>query len=191
MLNTSMTKGLLSLTVLVAMVVKGHAGAPCRSGLEPGKRPGPYAAVVSTGPERGRSHCYICATEDRPAFIVFARNTSEPLGKLAQQLDKALSTHTKEELRGWVTFLNTDQTAFDPLVVAWGQKHALRTLPLAVFEDPLGPPSYRLSADADITILLFVRQKVVANFAFRSGELTDAASAEVIKALPRILKTGK
>jgi hypothetical protein len=147
--------------------------------------------VVSTGPERGRSHCYICATEERPAVILFARTLSEPLGKLAAQLERALAEQQKAELRGWVTFLNADQAAFDPKVVAWGQKHALRNLPLAIFEDPLGPPSYRLAAEADVTILLFVRQRVVANFAFRPGELNDKSIAEVLKALPRILSSPK
>jgi hypothetical protein len=157
------------------------------AGLEPGQRPGPYSSIVSTGPERGRSHCFICETADRPVIIVFARGLSAPLGRLAQQIDQALTQHKDAELRAWVTFLHEDQAAFDPKVVAWGQQHALRSLPLTVFEDASGPPSYRLAAEADVTVLLSVRQKVVASFAFRPGELNDAAIAEVMKTLPRIL----
>jgi hypothetical protein len=119
--------------------------------------------------------------------IVFARNLSVPLGKLAQELDKALAQHKSAELRGWITFLHEDQPGFDPRVVEWGQKHALRNLPLSVFEDAGGPPSYRLAADAEVTVLLSVRQRVVANFAFRASELNDAAIGEVVRALPRIL----
>jgi hypothetical protein len=159
---------------------------PCQSGLQPGQRPGPYAAVISTGTHRGESHCYICETADRPAVVVFARSLSDPLGKLAQQLDKALADHKKSELRCWITFLNEDQLSLDPKVVQWSQKHALRSVPLGVFEDAGGPPSYRLAADADVTVLLFVKQKVVANFAFRAGELKDEKIAEVLQALPRI-----
>src|SRR5437016_1986790 len=62
---------------------------PCVSGLREGQRPGPYSAVVATGPQRGQSYCYICETADRPAAVVFARSVSEPLGKLAERLDKA------------------------------------------------------------------------------------------------------
>ena len=175
------------LGVLGVFVVNDFASEPCRSGLQPGQRPGPYSSVIATGPERGRSHCYICETEDRPAVIVFARSLSEPLGKLAQEIDRALTRHKAADLRAWVTFLNDDQTALDPRVVAWGQKHALRSLPLGVFEDKGGPPSYRLAPEADVTVLLSVRQRVVANFAFRPGELTDAAIADILKTLPRIL----
>ena len=148
----------------------------------------PYAFVLSTGPKRGVSHCYICETGERPAIVVFARELSDPLGKLAQRIDKALIEHKKAELRGWLTFLSNDQLSFDPKIVHWGQKHAIRSLPLGVFEDAAGPPSYRLAHDADVTVLLFVKEKIVANFAFRKGELTDDKIAGVIKALPRILE---
>jgi hypothetical protein len=171
----------------VSFVVDASAAEPCRSGLEAGKKPGPYSAVVATGPQRGQSYCYICETGERPAFVVFARSLSEPLGKLVRQLDKARAAHKKADLRGWVTFLAEDPAAMDTQVVKWAKKYAVGTLPLAVFSDATGPPSYRLAADADVTVILFVKQKVVANFAFRAGELTDARAAEVLKALPKIL----
>jgi hypothetical protein len=177
-----------SLCVLCAFVVNSSADEqPCVSGLKPGQRPGPYSALVATGPQRGQSYCYICETADRPAVVVFARTLSEPLGKLVSRLDRAVAEHKKVELRAWVTFLADDQPALDPKVVRWAQEHAVRNVPLAVFEDAGGPPSYRLSRDADVTVLLFVKQKVVANFAFRAGELTEAREDEVLKSLPRIV----
>src|SRR5207248_11550441 len=138
------------------------AADPCRSGLDPGQRPGPYAAVISTGPERGKAHCYICETGDRPAVVVFARTLSEPLAKLCRKLDKAVAEHQGAELRSWVTFLNVEPLSFDPKVVRWAKEHALRNVPLGIFEDLGGPPSYRLARDADVTVLLFVKQKVAA-----------------------------
>ena len=163
------------------------AAEPCQSGLPAGQRPGPYSFVVSTGPLRGQSQCFVCETADRPAVVVFARELSEPLGKLVAQLDKTVADHKKEEMRGWVTFLSEDQPTLDGKVVEWGKKHAVRTMPLGVFEDAQGPPAYKLSKDADVTVLFFVKRKVVANFAYRSGELTDEKAADVLKALPNIL----
>jgi hypothetical protein len=153
-----------------------------------GKKPGPYSAVVVTGPQRGQSYCYICETADKPAVIVFARRLSAPLGKLVRRLDKRVAEHKKAGLRGWVTFLAEDTPEFEDRVVKWGKKHAVANLPLAVFSDAVGPPSYRLARDADVTVLLFVKQKVAANFAFRAGELTDARAVEVLGALPNIVK---
>jgi hypothetical protein len=164
---------------------------PCVSGPKPGQRPGSYSSLVSVGAQRGQQHCFICETADRPAVIVFARTLGDPLGRLTRGLDKALSDHKDAELRAWVTFLSDDQTALDPRVVEWGKKHALRNVPLAVFEDVVGPPSYLIARDADVTVLLSVKQKVVRNFAFRAGELNDERVAEILKSVPEIVKSTK
>jgi hypothetical protein len=184
----SRSRAWCSLGVLCAFAVGALADGPCVSGLRAGQRPGPYAFVVATGPQRGQSFCYICDTADRPAVVVFARGLSDPLGKLVRDLDAAVEDHKKAELRAWVTFLAEDEAGLNAKVVQWGQKHAVRQVPLGVFEDADGPPSYRLSRDADVTVLLFVKQKVVANFAFRPGELTDEKVADVLKSLPQILE---
>jgi hypothetical protein len=163
------------------------AAEPCVSGLTPGQRPGPYSSIICTGPQRGQSFCYICDTGSKPAVVVFARTLSEPLGKLVRQFDQAVVQHKNAELTSWVTFLHTDQASLDEKVVAWGRQHAISNIPLGVFEDVVGPPSYRLAADADVTVLLFVKHKVVANFAFRAGELDDTHIAEILKVVPRLV----
>jgi hypothetical protein len=167
------------------------ADGPCVSGLAPGQKPGPYSSVVCVGTQRGQSHCYICETEDRPAVIVFARSLDDSLAKLVRGLDKALVEHKAAELRSWVTFLAEDQSALDAKVLEWAKKQAVKNVPLAVFEDVVGPPGYKLSRDADVTVLLFVKQKVVRNFAFRAGELKDERIAEVLKAVPEITTVEK
>ncbi len=158
------------------------------SGLQPGQRPGPYTFVLSTGPQRGKLHCYICETEDRPAVVIFARSLTDPLGKLVGKLDKAVAEHQKAELRAWVTFLSDDQPTLDPKIVEWGRKNAVRSIPLGVFEDTAGPPSYRLDKSAEVTVLLFVKQKVVASYTFKAGELNDDKIGEVLKGLQRIVQ---
>jgi hypothetical protein len=166
----------------------GYAADACVSGPSVGQRPGPYSFLISTGKERGQPTCYVCETADKPAFIVFARTASEPLGKLVAKLDAALIEPKYPGLRGWVTFLNNDATTFDPIVVKWGQTHAIARTPLGVFEDVIGPPAYRLSANADITVLLYVKQKVVANFALRTNELTPAVTDKIVSTLPKLFE---
>jgi hypothetical protein len=179
---------LLPLLAVPLLVVPSRAADPCVSGLDVGQRPGPYSSVVSVGPQRGQSHCFICETADKPAVVVFARRADDDLARLVRLLDQTVADNKTAELRAWVTFLNEDQTAFDPILVAWAKKHAVRNVPLSVFEDRDGPPAYRLHRDADVTVLLFVERKVVANFAFRKGELTEARLEEVRRALPLLKK---
>lgn len=179
------------LSVVLLCAPLAIASDPCVSGLAVGQRPGPYSFLVSVGPQRGTGHCFICETADRPAVLVFARSPSDPLARLVRGVDKAIIDHKGADLRSWVTFLHDDQLTFDPQVVQWAKKQAIRNVSLGVFEDLVGPPSYKLNRDADVTVLLFVKQKVVANFAFRAGELTDARVDEVLKCMPRILPEAK
>jgi hypothetical protein len=172
---------------LCLCAVPVFAAEPCQSGLQPGQRPGPYSFLVATGPQRGQQHCYVCECANRPAAIVFARTPSDALAGLSKELDKALTTHKKHELRAWTTFLSDNQPELDGKLVQWSRQHGLSNLPVGVFEDAKGPPSYRLNPEADVTVLLAVNQKVVANFAFRAGELNEEKTKEVLAALPKIL----
>ena len=181
-------KQAICVVALICSLPALAAQEPCRSGLQPGARPGPYSSICITGANRGVSHCFICETADKPAVIVFARTLSEPLGKLAHGLDQAVGKHKDAELKAWITFLYDDQVSMDGKIVKWAQQHAVGSVPIAVFEDVGGPPSYKLARDADVTVLLFVKQKVVANFAFREGELTNARIDEVLKAVPELVK---
>jgi hypothetical protein len=178
-----------ALAILAFLVCIASADAdPCKSGPQPNQRPGPYSALVCVGKERGTQHCYICEAENRPVVIVFARTLNEPLGKLVKKLDAAVTEHKAVEFRSWVTVLGDDQTKLDPLVVKWAKEHAISNVPCAVFEDTVGPPAYLLAKEADVTVLLSVKQKVVANFAFRAGELNESAIADIVKAIPKIVK---
>jgi hypothetical protein len=181
----------VALLVVFAWISIAAAADPCKSGPQPNQRPGPYSALVSVGKERGTQHCYICESANKPVVIVFARTLSEPLGTLVNKLDGAVKDHKDAELRSWVTFLAEDQTKLDPQVVKWAKKHAISNVPCAVFEDTVGPPTYLLAKEADVTVLLSVKQKVVANFAFRAGELNDAAIADIVKTIPKIATAKK
>jgi hypothetical protein len=181
-------KYLVALFVISCLLLGVHADDPCQSGLAPKQRPGPYSFLVSVGKERGQQHCYICETGDRPMVVIFARSLSDPLAGLVKKLDAAVDTHRAAQLRGWVTFLAADQTAWDGKIGAWARQHGVKQVPLGVFEDEVGPPTYRLAREADITILLANKKSVVANFAFRAKELNDDAIATIIKSVDALVK---
>jgi hypothetical protein len=170
--------------MIATLLLTAFLADPCVSGVPVGKRPGPYSFLVATGPERGKATCFICEQAEKPAAVVFHRSLSDPLGKLLAGLDA--ETPKRPGFKVWATQL-TAKADLDALA-AWGAKQGLKGVPLGAFEDVDGPPAYALHADADVTVLLFVKEKVVANFAFRTGELTDDAVAGVLKALPKLGK---
>ena len=67
----------------------------------------------------------------------------------------------------------------------WAREQSLKEVPTGIFDDAVGPPSYKLAANADVTVILFQNRKVTANFAFFKDELDDKA----LKAIGEALKT--
>lgn len=169
-------------TLAVAAV---FAAGPVESGLKPGQRPGPYSFLVATGPQRGQPTCYVCETGDKPMVIVFARATSDSLGKLTAKIDAAVIQKEPKDLRAWLT-ITAKADGIEDKLVAWGRKHGIKSLPLGVFEDPDGPPAYKLNPAAQVTVILAVNRKAIASFAFRSGELNDENITEIAKAIAAI-----
>ena len=165
-----------------------RAQDPCVSGTPVGKRPGPYSFLVATGPQRGQLTCYICEQHEnnKPAAVVFARRTSDSLGKLLAKLDTAALAEKDSGCKVWMTLL-AEKADLDALA-KWAQKQGLKGCPVGAFEDADGPPSYKLHKEADVTVILFTKQKVIANFAFRAGELDDKAIATVMKSVPLLFK---
>jgi hypothetical protein len=176
------------LAFLAACVVTTGPSAgkdPCVSGPQVGQRPGPYSFLVATGPERGQPTCYVCETAEKPGVIVFARSVSEPLGKLLAACDEAVAARPKDAMRAWATVLGEKTIGLDDLG-RWATKSGLKAVPVGVFDDPVGPPSYKLADDANFTVVAFENRKVIANFAFRPGELDDAAVKRVAVQLTRL-----
>ena len=170
----------------LALTLALTAEDPCVSGVPVGGRPGPYSFLVATGPQRGQQTCYICEQDRKPTAVVFARRLSAPLGKLLAKLDAETAARPESGFKAWMTQL-ADTADLDALA-KWAQKQGLKAVAVGAFEDADGPPAYKLAKDADVTVLLFVDRKVVANFAFRAGELTDERVAEVADALPKLFK---
>jgi hypothetical protein len=174
------------LTSALALTLSLTLGAadPCVSGTPVGKRPGPYSFLVATGPQRGQQTCYVCEQHDgnKPAAVVFARTTSASLGKLLAKLEDPALAEKDSGYKVWLTLL-AEKADLDSLA-KWSQQQGLKSCPVGAFEDADGPPSYKLHKDADVTVILFTKQKVVANFAFRAGELDDKAIAKVLKSVP-------
>ena len=169
--------------VLVASSISG--AEPCVSGPQTGQRPGPYSFLVASGPQRGQQTCYVCETAEKPGVIVFARALSEPLTKILVKCDDAVIAQPKDAMKAWATILGEKTVSLEALG-KWTKQAGLKNVPTGIFDDEVGPPSYRLAADAEVTVLLFVDKKVVANFAFRTGEVNEEALKKISTALKNL-----
>jgi hypothetical protein len=174
-----------NIVFVVVFAAIASAKDPCVSGPQIGQRPGPYSFLVATGPERGQPTCYVCETAEKPGVIVFARSVSDPLAKILQAADEAVNARPKDSMRAWLTVLGEKTIGLDELG-RWATQAGLKSTPVGVFDDPVGPPSYKVADDADVTVIIFENRKVLANFAFRKGELDGAIIEKIADRLKQL-----
>lgn len=163
------------------------------SALPAGTKLPPYSFLLSIGEQRGRSHCYVCESLEKPVLILFVRSRDKQgqvaflnseMGKLALMLDEALPK--REPLATWLTICDPKQDELDSKIVSWAATTGLRHLPVGVFEDPLGPPAYRLNGQAQATAIIARDGKVDKAVFWKEGETAESFQKALIAELDRI-----
>jgi hypothetical protein len=144
-----------------------------------------FEPVNVNGEHAGEPHCLVCENGANPVAMVFARELSEPLTRLIAKLDAATTKSREQEMGSFVVFLN-DQEAFGEQLKALAKKQSRKQLILSTHE-PEPPEGFEVSQEADVTVVLYREFKVMANHAFRKGELSDAAVDKILADVPKIL----
>ena len=160
-----------------------------RSGLQVGEDVPQFYVRAITGPLKGKSVCYVCRNGDRPVVMVLARQIDPELRKLLKQLDGTVDARRAVGLRCFGVFVGPEgrQLAPDIQTLAFDEKLDL-PLTLAVTSSE-GPAGQNLNPDAALTVVLYRELKVVANFAYRNGQLTPADRAAILKQVERLAES--
>jgi hypothetical protein len=162
------------------------AAEPLKSGLQPGEKvTAIFEPVNVNGEFAGQPHCLVCENGTNPVAMVFAREPSEALFKLAAQLDSATVKHQEHSLGSFVVLLS-EADGLDERLSAAAKKHKLARTVLAI-DPPAGPEGFNVAADVDVTVVLYREFKVLANHAFRKGELSEQAIERIVADLPKIV----
>ena len=117
--------------------------------------------------------------------MIFAREASPAVTALVKKIDAATAAHQDERLGSFAVFLS-DSKELPAALKSVVEKEGIKNTILAI-DDPAGPESYKIAADADVTVLLYTHRTVKANHAFRKGELTATAADAVLADLAKIL----
>jgi hypothetical protein len=174
-------------SILVAVMMVGAAAAePITSGPQAGQKvPGPFKPLHVNGPDAGKRECLYCKFGPRPVVMVFAREASPALAALVKKIDTATAAHRDARLAGCAIFLS-DAKELPAVLKGLIEKEGIKNIVLAI-DGPAGPASYKIAAEADVTVILYSHHVVKANRSFRKGELNAAAAAAVIADLAKIL----
>jgi hypothetical protein len=215
-MRASMSVGAL-LLLMAGGVVGQQGGEPFQSGLKVGEvLPGPFDAFNINGPKgKGRQHCIVCEFGLNPVVMVFAKEPADgkdgPLMALLAKLDDAVSRHAESHsLASSVIFLSPDARNSannageqDPKKLveeALGRDALAKRLEaradklknvIVAFIPAEGPKGYQINPKADVTVLFYLKHKVLAIFAFPEGKLTNDDVDGIVKTVDSTLAKKK
>jgi hypothetical protein len=177
----------LALAVTASATV-GFAAEEVKSGLQPKEKAGFFLVKDVTGPNKDQSLCYRCKFGGRPVAAIFTREINDELAGLVKKLDEAVDKNKDKQLQSFVILLTNDPDADEKKLEALAQKHDIKSVPLTMFDGVTGPETYKISKDAETTVLLWKGLTVQSNHAYAKGKFDKDSTAAVIKDLDKIIQ---
>ncbi|NBO92665.1 MAG: hypothetical protein EBV06_10215 [Planctomycetia bacterium] len=116
--------------------------------------------------------------------MIFAREVSDNLTSLVKAIDNA--TIKNKKMGSFVVFCN-DSEKLEGQLKELAKKEKLEKCVLSLVDSKSGPGGYDLHKDADITVVLYVKRKTVAEFAYKKGEFKEKDIKAIVDSLPKIL----
>ena len=178
-----------SLSLAAVVLTAGLAvAATLKSGPQPGEAvPGPFTPLNVTGEAAGQKHCLYCQNQDHPVAVVFARTADCPMTqKLIKAIDKATVENKKAEMGSYVVFCS-DEEKLEAKLKDFAKTASIKETVLSI-DSPSGPGKYKIAKDADLTVVLYTKRKVVENFAFEKGKITDKDIDTIVADVSKIVK---
>ncbi len=119
---------------------------------------------------------------------IFAREITDELASLVKQIDDTVGKNEDQKMAAFVVLLTDNPSAAEEQLKAVAEKNSITNTPLTVYSDSQGPGSYKIAGDADVTVIMWVGQKVKANHALGKGELNNDAAAKIVADTAKILE---
>jgi hypothetical protein len=159
---------------------------PARPGLQPGDDlPGPFQPYNITGKEkhRGKFHCLVSENGLNPVVAVFVRgiDVSDPVLKLLEKLDEFIPRNERIRLGGFVVFMSEglmdvvkEDDEREKESAELNEKiNKLKYVAGALDSFSVVKPLYKLDDQAEVTVVLYNKYKVLLNRSFPKEGLKD------------------
>jgi hypothetical protein len=200
----------------LAAVLTGLAGitpalAQEKSGPQPGQfLPTSFAPYNVNGTSKGLHHSLVCEYGLRPTVMVFVRE--RPAGKddavfdLLKKLDESLAKYQAEGLAAFVVYLSPDAQSsitnekaeeVDKVLEEEERREKLKARMAPVGEQfkrlivclypAEGHRGYELSPKTEVTVVLYDRLKVEANYTFPMGQFNAQSVEQVMQGVEKLM----
>ncbi len=118
--------------------------------------------------------------------MIFARDIDSNLTSLVKKIDAATQANSSSKMGSFVVFLANDEKAMETKLKDFAEKENIKSIVLTI-DNVAGPQGYEIAKDAEVTVILYNKKTVMANHAFRKGELDAKAIEAIIKDIPKII----
>jgi hypothetical protein len=118
--------------------------------------------------------------------MIFAREVTPTLTSLVKQIEAETKKNADKKMGSFVVFCN-DNPSLEGQLKELAEKEKLEKLILSI-DNPAGPKGYNIAQDADVTVVLYSKRKVVANHTFKKGNLKDGDVEKILKDVPKIFE---
>ena len=117
--------------------------------------------------------------------MIFAREVTDGLTSLVKKIDEATDKNHDCRMGSFVVFCSDEEGLKNKLEKLADKQKLKRTI--LTIDNPAGPEGYDIAKDADVTVLLYTKQKVKVNHVYKKGELTEREVKRILSELPKIL----
>lgn len=190
-LTTAFVIMLVSCSLGLAEAAKQVAKQTVKSGLQQGASTFAFHVDDITGPRKGSSLCYACAFGKHAVINIQATKIDADLIALLKELDGLVAPARKikgDSKHAFLVYLTEDPDAAAKELNTVASKLKLKNIPLTIYDELTGPPPYKLSKDAEVTVMMWKDAKVTANHAFAAGGLDSDDVKVVLQSAKNFLK---
>ena len=163
------------------------AGDEIKSGLPVGENVPAFNVRDITGPNQGKTLCYRCSYGARPVVTIFTKKIDENVASLIKQVDDTVGKNGDAKMAAFVVLLTEDADKAEGDLKKLAESAKIKNTPLTIIEGLVGPPEYKLSADAETTVMMWVESEVKVSQGFGKGKLDKKAVEALVGDTKKIL----
>lgn len=142
------------------------------------KIPGPFEPLNINGKDAGEEACLYCRYGNAPVVMIFATKPTEGLTALVRQVEKAaVGTGKGDEVGACVVITESNAETKTALTKLADQENLKKVVLGMVQRGQL--KKYQLHPDAEVTMLLYSKQVIRVNHAYKAGELTEKVAGDL------------
>jgi hypothetical protein len=140
------------------------------------------------GVEVGKQLCYRCKYGARPQVMVFTRTTGGEIANLTKELNAAVAANAEKDLTAFVNVMNADTAAAEKAAKELAAAGSAKVPVVVPVENENGPANYGINPDAEVTVLIANKMKVVASHGYAPGKFDAAAVKAIVEEVKGAIK---